>query len=132
MRKHRSHRRNSGIAAEQIVALTAAAGIILLLLCAIAFMLTKIDAGKDALSAMSTGTLMIGAYFGGYTGGKRRRRNGLISGALTGLLIFLIILTAGSIMAGVTSKISFFTKFVITILAASIGGAVGVNSKKEM
>ena len=100
MRKHRSKVRGLGIAAEQMIALTVAAGVIMLLICAMAFLLTKIDAGKSVLSAMSTGALVTGAYFGGYTGGRKRKRNGLAAGALTGVLMFVIILIAGSIFAG--------------------------------
>ena len=130
MRKHRSNARGLGIAAEQIIALTVAAGVILLLICAMAFLLTKIDAGKSVLSAMSTGALVIGAYFGGYTGGRRRKRNGLAAGALTGLLMFVIILIAGSIFAGYSARITSFGKLLLTVAAGSVGGAVGVNTKR--
>ncbi|SFB77748.1 TIGR04086 family membrane protein [Ruminococcus albus] len=130
MRKHRSNARGLGIVAEQIVALTVAAGVILLLVCAMAFLLTKIDAGKSVLSAMSTGALVIGAYFGGYTGGKRRKRNGLAAGALTGLLMFVFILITGSIFAGYSARITSFGKLLLTVAAASIGGAIGVNVKR--
>lgn len=132
MRKHRSNGRGIGIAAEQIVALAAASGVILLLLCAMAFLLTKVDAGSDALSAMSAGALIAGAYAGGYTGGRRRKRNGLASGALTGLLIFFIILILGSVFAGYSAKLSSFWKLILTVFAASVGGAVGVNTKRGM
>lgn len=130
MRKHRSYGRGLGVAAEQMIALTVAAGVILLLICAMAFLLTKIDAGKNILSAMSTGALVAGAYFGGLAGGRKRKRNGLAAGALTGVLMFVIILIAGSIFAGYSARITSFGKLVLTIAAASVGGAVGVNSKR--
>jgi putative membrane protein (TIGR04086 family) len=130
MRKHRSKVRGLGIAAEQMIALTVAAGVIMLLICAMAFLLTKIDAGKSVLSAMSTGALVTGAYFGGYTGGRKRKRNGLTAGALTGVLMFVIILIAGSIFAGYSARITSFGKLLLTVTAASIGGVVGVNTKR--
>lgn len=130
MRKHRSKVRGLGIAAEQMIALTVAAGVIMLLICAMAFLLTKIDAGKSVLSAMSTGALVTGAYFGGYTGGRKRKRNGLAAGALTGVLMFVIILIAGSIFAGYSARITSFGKLLLTVASASIGGVVGVNTKR--
>ncbi|MCR5542242.1 MAG: TIGR04086 family membrane protein [Ruminococcus sp.] len=130
MRKYRSKVRGLGIAAEQLIALTVAAGVIMLLICAMAFLLTKIDAGKSVLSAMSTGALVTGAYFGGYTGGRKRKRNGLAAGALTGVLMFVIILIAGSIFAGYSARITSFGKLLLTVAAASIGGVVGVNTKR--
>ena len=130
MRKHRSNSRGLGIAAEQMLALIVAAGVILLLICAMAFLLTKIDAGKSVLSTVSTGALVIGAYFGGYTGGRKRKRNGLAAGALTGLLMFIFILIAGSIFAGYSARITSFGKLLLTVAAASIGGTVGVNTKR--
>ena len=130
MRKYRSKVRGLGIAAEQMIALTVAAGVIMLLICAMAFLLTKIDAGKSVLSAMSTGALVTGAYFGGYTGGRKRKRNGLAAGALTGVLMFVIILIAGSIFAGYSARITSFGKLLLTVASASIGGVVGVNTKR--
>ena len=130
MRKHRSYARGTGIAAEQLIALTVAAGVIFLIICAMAFLITKIDARKNVLSDMSTGALVVGAYFGGYTGGRRRKRNGLAAGALTGFLMFVIILIAGSIFAGYTAKITSFGKLLLTISSASLGGVIGVNSKR--
>ena len=133
MRQHRTgFRRGVGCAAEQLIALTAAAGVLLLLLCAAAFAMTKIDAGKSVLSTISMGALMIGAYFGGYTGGRRRKRSGLASGALTGLLIFAIISIAGNIFVKAASGIPSFGKLLLIVAAAAVGGAVGVNYKRDV
>ena len=131
MRQHRMNRsRGVGFAAEQLVALAAAAGVILLLLCAMAFLLTRIDAGESVLSAMSTGALAIGAYTGGYVGGRRRKRRGFLMGALTGLIIFVMILVLGGIFVKSTENFSPFAKLFLTVSAASVGGAVGVNTKR--
>ena len=131
MRRQRSCRiRGIGLAAEQFVALAAASGVMLLVLCAMAFLVTKIDAGKSVLSAMSTGALAVGAYFGGYVGGRRRKRNGLAMGALTGLLIFVVILVLGGIFVKTTENFSPLAKLFLSVIAAAVGGAVGVNTKR--
>ncbi|MBE6872883.1 TIGR04086 family membrane protein [Ruminococcus sp.] len=131
MRAHRSNRsRGVGIAVEQLAALAAAAGMTMLLLCAMAFLLTKLDAGRSVFSAVSTGALAIGAYFGGYVGGRRRKSRGLAMGALTGLLIFLLILVLSSIFVKTAENFSPFAKLFMTVFAAAVGGAVGVNTKR--
>lgn len=131
MRQHRFYKgRGVGMVGEQLVALAAAVGVTLLLICAMAFVATKIDVGKSALSAMSTGALVIGAYFGGYVGGRRRKRHGLAMGALTGFIIFVMILVLGGIFVKATSQFSPFGKLTLTVLAAAFGGAVGVNTKR--
>ena len=131
MRRNRTNKgRGVCIAAEQLVALSAAAGVVLLLLCAMAFLAAKIDAGSSVFSAMSTGALAVGAYCGGYAGGRRRKRNGLAMGALTGLLIFVIILVAGVIFVRSTEHFSPVGKLMLTVVFAAAGGAVGVNTKR--
>lgn len=131
MRQHRFYKgRGAGLVGEQLVALAAAAGVTLLLICAMAFLATKIDAGKSALSAMSASALTVGAYFGGYVGGRRRKRHGLAMGALTGFIIFLLILALGGIFVKTTAKFSPFGKLLLTVFAAAVGGAVGVNTKR--
>ncbi len=131
MRAHRTNRsRGVSVAAEQLMALAAAAGMTMLLLCAMAFLLTRIDAGKSVFSAVSTGALAIGAYFGGYVGGRKRKSKGLAMGALTGLLIFVIILVLGSIFVNTSENFSPFSKLFMTVFAAAVGGAVGVNTKR--
>lgn len=64
-------------------------GAIFVAVLAFAYVITKIDATDLMLSVMSTAALGIGAYAGGYVCGKRQRRNGLLSGVLCGVFIFL-------------------------------------------
>ena len=133
MRQHRKYiGRGVRSVTEQLAALTAAAGVMMILLCGAAFMMTKFDAEKSVLSSVSTAALVTGAYFGGYTGGRRRRRNGLASGAVTGLLIFLMTVIVGNIFIKSAEGLPSFGKLLMIVGAAAAGGAVGVNCKRDM
>ena len=98
---------------------------------AFAYVITKIDATDLMLSVMSTAALGIGAYAGGYVCGKRQRRNGLLSGVLCGVFIFLIIVILSALFSKATESFSVSAKLVLTLVCAGVGGVVGVNSKSS-
>ena len=83
------------------------------------------------LSVMSTAALGIGAYAGGYVCGKRQRRNGLLSGVLCGVFIFLIIVILSALFSKAAESFSVPAKLVLTLACAGVGGVVGVNSKSS-
>ena len=103
-------------------------GAIFVAVLAFAYVITKIDATDLMLSVMSTAALGIGAYAGGYVCGKRQRRNGLLSGVLCGVFIFLIIVI---LSAKAAESFSVPAKLVLTLVCAGVGGVVGVNSKSS-
>ena len=100
-------------------------------LLAFAYVITKIDATDLMLSVMSTAALGIGAYAGGYVCGKRQRRNGLLSGVLCGVFIFLIIVILSALFSKAAESFSVPAKLVLTLVCAGVGGVVGVNSKSS-
>jgi putative membrane protein (TIGR04086 family) len=91
--------------------------------------MTKFDAPEPLVSVMSSFSLCLGAYVGGYTAAKRRRQNGMIIGILTGIFIYCVIFFAGVIFAKNSISFSFLTKLIMTLICAAVGGVVGVNSK---
>lgn len=104
-------------------------GAIFVAVLAFAYVITKIDATDLMLSVMSTAALGIGAYAGGYVCGKRQRRNGLLSGVLCGVFIFLIIVILSALFSKAAESFSVPAKLVLTLVCAGVGGVVGVNSK---
>lgn len=106
-------------------------GIIIILVCLLIFSLfmTKFDAPEPLVSVMSSLSLCIGAYVGGYIAAKRRRQNGMIIGILTGIFIYCVIFFAGVIFAKNSISFSFLTKLIMTLICAAVGGVAGVNSK---
>lgn len=106
-------------------------GAIFVAVLAFAYVITKIDATDLMLSVMSTAALGIGAYAGGYVCGKRQRRNGLLSGVLCGVFIFLIIVILSALFSKAAESFSVPAKLVLTLVCAGVGGVVGVNSKSS-
>lgn len=68
-----------------------------------------------------------GAFSGAFICGKYRRRKGLISGVVCGIVIYVLICTAGAIFTGRLTRIS---KLLLLVTAGAIGGITGVNSKR--
>lgn len=83
--------RKLSVLSSTVLSACVGCGAIFVAVLAFAYVITKIDATDLMLSVMSTAALGIGAYAGGYVCGKRQRRNGLLSGVLCGVFIFLII-----------------------------------------
>lgn len=107
-------------------------GFVIVFVCVIlfAFIITKIDVTDKVVSVLSGAALCIGAYAGGYVSAKKRKRNGLFMGVLCGLFMFLVILIIGTFFVHTISGISPSLKLVLTVICGSVGGIVGVNSKK--
>ncbi len=108
-------------------------GIIIVIICLLSFsfLMTKIDTPDVIVSFMSSFSLCIGSYFGGYISSKKRRQNGLAMGLLCGVSIYLIVFIAGVIFAKVSVSAGFITKLIMVISCGAIGGVIGVNSKKK-
>ena len=105
--------------------------IVLLIVLAFAFVLTKIDVPDSVVSVITAGALCIGAYVGGYVGAKKNRRNGLLLGIMCGAVIFIILFLLSVIFARSTEGLSGGAKLFLVMLCGSIGGIVGVNSKSS-
>lgn len=68
-----------------------------------------------------------GAFSGAFICGKYRRRKGLISGVVCGIVIYVLICASGAIFTGRLTRIS---KLLLLVTAGAIGGITGVNSKR--
>ncbi len=88
----------------------------------------NLDLSDGIINVMSSVSLCAGCLAGGYTVAKRRRKNGLLTGVICGIIIFFAVLFAGIVFVRVFTLMGFITKFVIIIACAAIGGVIGVNS----
>jgi putative membrane protein (TIGR04086 family) len=73
----------------------------------------------------------IGAFLAGLTAAAVARQNGLLLGAVCGLLLFLLILVAGVARYAGVSGTHALLKFVVLLVCGSIGGVLGVNMRKR-
>ncbi len=130
MTKHkRFNRLKQTIATRALLSAGWAILIVLLIVLAFAFVLTKIDVPESVISVVTAAALCIGAYVGGYVGAKRNRRNGLLLGVLCGAFIFMILFLLSIIFAKSTEGLSGGAKLFLVLLCGAVGGIVGVNSK---
>lgn len=93
--------------------------------------ISKIDLPKQTLAFLSTISLCVGAYAGGFSSGTKNRKNGLLMGLLTGGVMFLVIFVLSLIFAKTAVTLSGFSKLFWAIIFGSVGGIVGVNSKRQ-
>lgn len=96
----------------------------------LAYIVSKIDAADMMLSTMSAIALCAGSFSGGYVSGRKKRRNGLFMGVLSGIFVFVIIVLLSHFFSKAVESFSVSTKLFLTLGFAGIGGVVGVNSKK--
>lgn len=102
-----------------------------LILLAVSYIMTKLDISSAIAKIISLSALAVGSYFGGYICAKKYRKNGLIRGAVCGLIIFAVVFTTGSVFLGGLMKFSSIARLLIVIAAGAVGGAFGVNSKRK-
>ena len=88
----------------------------------------NLDLSDGVINVMSSISLCAGCLSGGYSVAKRRRKNGLLTGVICGIIIFFCVLLTGIVFVRVFTIMGFITKFIIIIACAAIGGVIGVNS----
>lgn len=90
-----------------------------------------IDLSDGAFLLMADAALCAGCFAAGFTAAKRRGRQGMKTGFLCGIIIFLTVLTGGLIFVRSFSAGGLFTKLLIILICSSIGGIFGVNSPRR-
>lgn len=69
------------------------------------------------------GALMM--LFGGFLAGKRQRHTGALAGILFGLMLLAVLLLIGHFFGGGTHPIKRVVGYIIFLLLATLGGALG-------
>lgn len=74
----------------------------------------------------------IGSLLGGYIAGRIYKKNGLIIGAVTGVISFLILFLSG--ISNISEGVGIMTmlKLVVTIIPSMLGAILGVNKKEKV
>ena len=116
------------VVVHSILACIGAIFVALLFFSAIA---TVIDLSDGAFTVMSSIALCAGCFGASFVAAKRRRRNGLKTGLLCGVIIFVTALLGGIIFVRSFSVGGFFTKLLIILICSSLGGIIGVNSSRR-
>jgi|SRR5690625_3583197 len=91
------------------------------------------------LSGMKETNLAIFAYIihlvalliGGFIAGKQRGSKGWYNGGLMGVVYFLMVILIGYLGFDASLELSMFILLAIALIAASLGGMIGVNMHQE-
>lgn len=125
----RRHRQSLWTNSRLSLAVSSLIGIFFLLIAAVlisGFALLFISDFR-LLRLISLIPVFTGAFSGAFICGKYRRRKGLLSGIVCGIIIYALISAAGAIFTGRLTRIS---KLLLLVTAGAMGGITGVNSKR--
>lgn len=111
--------------------LTGAAACILLLLIS-AFIMGIRDIPQAAVSIIATFSFILGGFVAGYVSAALSREKGMILGLCCGGCLFLVLFIASFTIDGSGFGLAALTKLISVLLAAAIGGILGVNKRKKM
>lgn len=107
-----------------------AAGITLLLF-GMAFVLTLRDFSLSSTAVFSCVALGLGSAIGGFAASKRLGSRGMLIGAVTGCVLFVLILLASLIVSAGGITVFSLIKAVVVTASAALGGIGGVNIQKQ-
>ncbi len=109
-----------------------AGSVILMLFMALvsALLLKAMAAGDAALAAAGMLCAAAGAFAGGFLASRLSRSAGLVTGAVCGTLMFLLILTINIPLGNIPGAVSLL-RALIMILSGSFGGVCGVGGKRR-
>lgn len=104
---------------------------ILMILCSIVILQTGM-LPDGILEYVILAFIGIGSLIAGYIAARIYRKNGLIIGAITGFVIFLILFISG--VSQISDGIGIMTllKFAVTLLPSVLGGILGVNKREKI
>ena len=114
---------------HSISSLVVGVGATLLCLILFSIIMTKVDTPDGVTSVMSSIALCVGSYFSGFIISKKRRKNGLLTGILCGIVIFCLTFIISILFIKTALSMGVFSKLIMILICSSIGGVVGVNAK---
>ena len=86
----------------------------------------------EAINYISAAFLGIGGLVGGYIAGRINQKAGLAVGALSGFIVFVVILIVGLSQSAGTITIITLIKLIVLVVFGGLGGVLGVNKKKSI
>lgn len=112
-----------------LVGTLAGALLTLLLLVLCVYVVVKMQTVPyGAIAPMVIVTAAVGAFVGGYLGGRVSRQNGWLVGAVSGLLLFLCMLGVGTLSGGVLGTATLL-RLLLPVTAGALGGIAAVNKR---
>ncbi len=106
--------------------------ICMLMLLIISFVFVKMQSIPEAAVVPSAiFTACAGAFAGGYFSARIKKSTGMISGVLSALTMFIVLLLTGTAYSGDGFGIISILRMVVMLISGAIGGILGVNKRKR-
>lgn len=86
---------------------------------------------QTAVSPIAFAILTVSAFVGGLIAARLSRERGLLTGALVGLLLFLLTAVLGLLILQALDGTSMLLKVALMIGGGALGGVLGVNVKRR-
>lgn len=129
----KSHNQNAVRRMAFPVLIGAAVGVLvcLVVLLITAAVMTAVVLPMSVVTPLTLAAAALGAFVGGLSAARLSRERGLLYGALSGLLLFLLMVTAGLIVVPDVHGALLPLKAALTIAGGALGGIIGVNLRRR-
>ncbi len=97
-----------------------------------AFVLLKYDAQPAMVNGFSIVVSVLSSIAAGFTAAKILRKNGLLVGLISAVLLLLILTAIGMCTCGVQLNAGFVIKLAAMCTGGILGGIIGVNLRKPL
>lgn len=135
MKMTRSNKNSTVIAAVRAVVVGSVGGAILCAALLAAFAFGFVKAGyipQFAINPIIIAVSALSAFVAGFFAAKVSKKNGLLFGAMAGLLLFALFLLAGVAVFQGAPVLTTLTRFAVMVLAGAIGGLLAVSWKSKI
>ncbi len=102
-----------------------------LLLLLMAALIQRVDVPRGAALPLAVGAAAVGAFAAGLTAALVSGQRGLALGAVSGFMLFLLVLLAGLARYAAVDGPTALLKAVALVVAGAIGGVLGVNRRRR-
>lgn len=85
----------------------------------------------ESSSLLASVSVAVGSFFAGLTAAKKAGKNGLFTGAVTGVLLFLIFTAVSLLVFKSSPSVSTLIRLILFVIGSSIGGIIGVGSSDK-
>ena len=106
-------------------------GVWLMILMVAAFAMTKVSSPQMIVTPVSILSVVLGAFFAGFACAKMIREKGFLWGLLCGGILCVILLTANLFVCSDGFGLIWLIKAASILLASTIGGMMGVNTRRR-
>ena len=129
--KNRTGRENRSPLKEIVISASLGLGEILILLAVFSLVMSAQDIPEKWIPGMVTVVLVVSTFLAGSRCGRRLRQNGMVYGALTGGLMFLILFTTALAIPHNEAGLPVLYKGLIMATGSAIGCVLAVNHREK-